>query len=102
MPDYLNKLQKATRWDNIPSISGGQRLLCSDPECSLSCANLRDGKLSVTSVHGNDRHSYSFTKNDMAFVVISFLDQLSEKELQNVCNIFNKVSPEYVLTLEKI
>lgn len=102
MSEYLTKLQKVTRWDNIPDADSSYRLLCSGQECSLSCANLRDGKLSVTSVHGKDRHSYLFTKNDMAFTTIAFLDQLSEKELQNICNIFNKVSPEYILTLEKI
>lgn len=98
----IDKIQSRTRWTDIPDIGGGYRLACSNPICSLSCANLRNGRILTTSIHGDERHSYIFTKNDMAFAAIQFLNELSEKELHNFCNIFNKVSQENVLTCEKI
>jgi hypothetical protein len=102
MSDYIDVLRQKTRWDKIPGDDDGHRLLCSERVCSLSCANLRNGKISVTSVHGKERHSYLFTKNDMAFATLTFLDSLSEKELETFCSIFNKVSPEFILKLNKI
>lgn len=102
MFEYLNKLQKRTRWDNIPDTEDGYRLLCSNPVCSLSCANLRNGRLAVTSMHGNDRHSYLFTKHDMVFATLEFLNTLSETELHTFAGMFNKVSPDLVLNTEKI
>jgi hypothetical protein len=100
--DYKDTLKAKTRWDNIPEASDAYRLLCSAPICSLSCANLKNGKLSVTSVHGTERHSYAFTKNDMAFATISFLDSLTQAELEIFIKMFNKISPEFVLNFEKI
>lgn len=102
MSDYLNRLKEKTRWDSFPEVPDSYRLLCSDKLCSLSCANLRHGRISVTSVHGSDRHSYVFTKNDMAFAAIAFLNELSEEELKAFCNGFNKVSSEFVLSQEKV
>jgi hypothetical protein len=102
MSDYLERLKELTRWNSIPNGSGGYRLLCSNPQCSLSCANLRGGRLSVTSMHGNERHSYLMSPTDMAFVTVEFLNSLSEKELQNFVNIFNKTSPEFVFNLDKL
>lgn len=102
MSVYLDKLREKTRWDKIPDTTEGHRLLCSNNLCSLSCANIRDGRLAVTSIHGSDRHSYQFTKNDMAFAAILFLDSLSEKELEVFCNMFGKISDEYVLKSNKI
>lgn len=102
MRKYIDKLKSQTRWNDIPSLPDGYRLLCSNPVCSLSCANLRNGKLSVTSLHGDERHSYIFTKRDMTFAVIEFLNSLDERELTTVLNIFNKISPDYALNLEKL
>lgn len=70
-----------TRWAKITGEDGSYRLLCSNPTCSLSCANLKNGKISVTSVHGTERHSYELTKADMAFTSLMFLNSLTEDEL---------------------
>lgn len=94
--------QFKTRWNKISEDGDDYRLSCSHPTCSLSCANLKRGKISVTSVHGTERHSYELTKNDMALVSISFLNHLSEKELETFIKIFNKIAPVAVLNLEKI
>lgn len=102
MNRFLNKLKLATRWDTIPDEIKGFRLLCNDPECSLSCANLKQGKLSVTSIHGNERHSYLLSKKDMAFVTLCFLDSLSETDLESFCKMFDKVSSDFILRVEKI
>lgn len=100
--EFLKRFRELTRWNKIPDSQDSFRLLCSDPICSLSCANLRDGKISVTSIHGDERHSYVFTKNDTAFAFIEFVNTLNEKELQNFVNIFNKSNPEFVLELSKL
>lgn len=97
----LEKLQSKTRWNLIPGTTNQYRLLCSHPECSLSCANLRSGKLSVTSIHGADRHSYLLTKNDMAFVTIDFLGSLTPEELNGFCKLFNQITKGSALTAEK-
>lgn len=102
MSEYLEVLKNQTRWANISEVPNAFRLLCSDPECSLSCANLRNGKISVTSMHGTDRHSYVLSKKDMAFVMCMFLNSLTEKELHYVCHAFTKCNPEYVLTVDRI
>lgn len=100
--DFLQKLKDKTRWDYIPNENSAYRLSCSHPVCSLSCANLRNGRLSTTSIHGEERHSYVFTKNDMAFSALEFLNSLSEKDLSTFCKMFSKLSPEYILNLEKL
>lgn len=91
-----------TRWNKIPGTFDGYRLACNQPTCSLSCANLKNGKVSVTSIHGADRHSYEFSKSEMAVATIFFLNNLSEKELQTIVNVYNKIAPNMVLTLGKI
>lgn len=102
MSDFIKNFQEQTRWNEIPDLSGSYRLLCSDPLCSLSCANLRQGQLSVTSVHGSERHSYIFTKKDMVFAMLMFLNQLSEKDLSSFCKIFNKSDNQFSISLERL
>lgn len=102
MSNYIDILQEKTRWDDIPKTNNDFRLLCNDPECSLSCANIRNGKLSVTSIHGDERHSQILTKNDMAFITLKFLESLNEEELRTFCHIFNKISPTFLLTFKKL
>ena len=101
MSQILEKLREGTRWDKIPD-NKGYRLSCSNSQCSHSCANLRGGRLSVTSVHGTERHSYIFTKRDTALAMLSFLDTLPKADLENFCKIFNKMSEEFVLNVEKL
>lgn len=97
--DFLRYFK--TRWNKISEGSDDYRLSCSHPTCSLSCANLKKGKISVTSVHGTERHSYEMTKNDMAVVTIGFLSHLSEWELETFIKIFNEISPISTLNLDK-
>jgi len=98
---FLDKLKKDTRWDNIPSIPDGYRLLCNNPTCSLSCANIRDGRLSVTSVHGEERHSKTLTKKEMAFITALFLNSLSEYDLIAFTHIYNNLCPDATLNVTK-
>lgn len=102
MSNFLDKFKLNTRWATIPDATSGYRLLCNHESCSLSCANLRDGKLSVTSVHGDYRHSYVLTKKDMAFLTTVFLNSLSKEDLETFTKIFNKTSPDFVLAVEEI
>lgn len=92
--NYLDKLKIQTRWDDIPQEPNGFRLLCNQPVCSLSCANIRNGKLAITSIHGNERHSYILTKKDMAFLTAIFLTHLSKTELETFNTIFKSISDE--------
>lgn len=101
MPKLIEKIKERTRWDRIPNRENAYRLLCDHPDCSLSCANLKDGRLLVTSVHGEDRHSYQFRKNDMFFATLLFLDSLSEKELEIFFHTFNKLSEDFIAELKK-
>lgn len=92
--NYLNRLKTQTRWDDIPQEPDAFRLLCNQPVCSLSCANIRNGKLAITSIHGNERHSYILTKKDMAFLTAVFLAHLSKTELETFNIILKSVSDE--------
>lgn len=102
MSDYLEHFRKQTRWSEILGSEDAFRLLCADSDCSLSCANLKNGKISVTSMHGATRHSYELSKRDMAFAMFIFLNSLTEKEASNFCKAFNKVSPRLILELEHL
>lgn len=90
-----------TRWRHI-APDQGYRLACSNAICSHSCANLKKGKISVTSMHGTERHSYELSKVDMCFAVIKFLESLSEKEQQNFVNIANKCLDKKVVSIENL
>lgn len=87
-------MKTQTRWDAIPQEADAFRLLCNQPVCSLSCANIRNGKLSITSIHGSERHSYVLTKKDMAFLTATFLAHLSKSELETFTKIFKSISDE--------
>jgi len=103
MSDFLTLLKDQTRWNDIAqSRDDGYRLLCNHAECSLSCANLRDGVLSLTSIHGKERHSYKLTKYDMAFASIMFLDSLTKEDLEDFAKMFNKVSSKYNIIPENM
>lgn len=97
--DFFKRFK--TRWRNI-APNQGYRLACNHPTCSLSSANLKKGKISITSTHGDERHSYELTGPDMMFATVSFLNHLSELELQMFIDIFNDVSRSTILSAEKI
>lgn len=102
MNNYIDRLKLQTRWDSIFNENESYRLLCNHPTCSLSCANLKKGRLAVTSIHGTDRHSYMLSKKDMAFLTALFLDSLSKEELETFSKVFGKISDAYVLNIEEI
>lgn len=91
----------STRWKYIGSDQG-YRLACSHPVCSLSCANLKKGKISITSVHGTERHSYELTKADMYFAFIKLIEGLNDKEQENFVNIVNKCLDRKVISIENL
>ena len=97
---YFTNLKLKTRWDNIPQTTDGYKLLCSNAECSLSCANVKGGKLSVTSIHGTERHSQQLSKMDMAFMSLLFLNSLSGKDLSTFVNLFNKSNENFILEVK--
>jgi len=99
---FLNNLKFKTRWDNIPQSADGYKLLCANEECSLSCANIKGGKLSVTSVHGTERHSQQLSKTDMAFLALVFLNSLSEKDFNTFLTLFNKTNEVFSLKCDKV
>lgn len=68
----------------------------------MSCANIKNGKLHVTSIHGVDRHSQELSKNDMVFTTVVFLNSLSDIELEGFTKIFNTLSPTKAINLENI
>lgn len=99
---YFTNLKLKTRWDNIPQTVDGYKLLCTNPECSLSCANVKGGKLAVTSIHGTERHSQQLSKMDMAFMTLLFLNSLSEKDLNIFLVLFNKSNENFILEAKSV
>ncbi len=75
-------------WANINDNNNRFRLLCNNPTCSLSVANLIDGILHITTVHGSNRHSMLLSHEDMRFIVSQYLNSLSETDRRNLLNFF--------------
>lgn len=92
-------LNQKTRWRDLKH---GHRLLCNNEDCSLSCANILNGRLSVTSIHGTERHTYQLEEDDMLFLILEFLSSLAEDKLIYFCKLFNKKSEDFLLNLEKL
>lgn len=95
----LDKISQKTNWTKVDN-QNRFRLRCSGEECSLSCANIASGRLSITSTHGNERHTNLLTKKDMLFVTLMYLNSLEKNDLDYVIRLFNKVSDDYTLSLK--
>lgn len=78
------------KWTNINESNDKFRLLCDNEYCSLSVANLLKGKIHITTIHGNERHSYTFSNKDMLFVVSQFIKNLSPSDRQSLLNFYRK------------
>lgn len=77
-------------WNQIDEFDGRFRLMCSNPSCSLSIANLLLGKLHITTMHGRERHSYTFSDKDMLFIVSQYLNSISKEDREKVIEFFKK------------
>lgn len=96
----LDKIAQKTQWSKIDK-QDRFRLRCGNDSCSLSCANIANGRLSLTSVHGNERHTYQLTSKDMLFLTLDYLKYLNSKDLETFIKLFNKVSDDYTLSVDK-
>ena len=93
---------KTTRWDRVDTTEERYRLRCNSEDCSMSCANVSNGKLSITSVHGGERHTSMLSNRDMLFVTLQYLNSLSSKDLDSFCNLFNVNFSKVLLTKKEI
>lgn len=75
------------KWVKIQDNENRYRLLCSGETCSLSLANLFEGRLHVSNIHGKDRHSYTLNHREMLFVINEYFNSLSEKERETVLEL---------------
>lgn len=72
------------RWVQIEK--NRYRLLCSGDSCSLSLANLLNGKIHITTIHGSHRHSYTFDDYDMQFIILQYLSSLDDEKREKIVN----------------
>lgn len=71
--------QEKNNWKNIEN--NRFRLLCNKDSCTRSIANLLDGRLHISTIHGEDRHTVTLTTNDMFFITSQFLSTLDQQSL---------------------
>lgn len=64
------------------------RLICNNPSCNLSIANLLSGKLHITTMHGRERHSYTLSERDMLFIVSQYLNSVSQEDRNKLLEFF--------------
>lgn len=79
-----------SQWANINDSNDRFRLLCDNDNCSLSIANLLSGKIHVTTVHGNERHSYTCSHEDMKFIVAQYIKSLSKEKREDFLEFFSQ------------
>lgn len=77
-----------SKWTNIDDNYTKYRLLCNSENCSLSICNILKGKLHISTIHGTERHSYTFTNQDMLFMFSEFIKSLSPKDKQELLNFY--------------
>lgn len=77
-----------SQWARISESNDRFRLLCDNNNCSLSLANLLSGRLHITTMHGNERHSYTLTDADMKFVVSQFIKALPAEERKKLLQFY--------------
>lgn len=96
----LEKIAEKTQWSKIDK-QDRFRLRCVNESCSLSCANMINGRLSLTSIHNNERHTHLLSSKDMLFLTLDYLNTLSKKDLNSFIRLFNKVSDDYTLSVNE-
>ncbi len=67
------------------------RLLCDSTGCELSLSNIINGHLSVSTIHNGQRHSYSFSDDDMKFIVSQYISSLVENEKIEMIDFFRNI-----------
>lgn len=77
------------KWAQINESTNRFRLLCNANSCSLSLANVVNGMLSISTVHGTERHSSLLSHEDMLFIVSQYLNSLSSKDRENILQFFH-------------
>lgn len=77
------------KWTNINEENNKFRLLCSSDDCSLSICNLIRGKIHITTIHGQNRHSYTMNNKDMVFIVSQFLYSLNKEDRKKILEYYN-------------
>ncbi len=77
-----------SKWAQIENSNDRFRLLCSNSTCSLSIANLLNGMLSISTIHGSARHSTLLSDEDMKFIVSQYLNNLSIDEREKMLEFF--------------
>jgi len=77
------------KWANINNNNNNFRLLCDNDYCSLSIANLLSGKIHLTTIHGKERHSYTFSNEDMLFIVSQYINNLNKEERLKLIRYFS-------------
>lgn len=77
-------------WATINNINDRFRLLCNHNDCSLSVCNLISGKLHITTIHGNKRHSVSLTNEDMLFIISQYIKALSPIDREKLLDFYSK------------
>lgn len=78
-----------SKWANIEEKTNSFRLLCSHDDCSLSICNLLNGRLHVTTLHGNNRHSLTFDNRDMLFIVSQFIKSLKKEDRKKLLEFYD-------------
>lgn len=89
-PTELSKINMSqSQWAKINDSNDRFRLLCDNSDCSLSIGNLLSGRIHITTVHGNERHSYTFTNKDMLFVISQFMKTLSVEDRKKILEFYS-------------
>lgn len=75
-------------WALIQNNPNKYRLLCNHKDCSLSICNLDNGRISITTLHGGNRHSMVFDNNDMIFIMSQFISRLSKSDREKLLEFY--------------
>lgn len=76
-------------WNNINNKNDRFKLSCDHDDCDLSIANLLYGRLHLTSIHNDTRHSYTFSHHDMLFVVSQYIKNLSPNDRKKLLEFYS-------------
>lgn len=76
-------------WSNINNSNNRFRFSCNINNCPLSICNLLNGKLHITTIHGKERHSLTFSSADMVFITSQFILSLAEEDRKKLLSFYN-------------
>lgn len=78
-------------WANINSSNNRFRYFCDINNCNLSICNLLDGRLHITTLHNKERHSITFSNQDMVFIVSQFIASLPIEDRKKLLDFYNRI-----------